>query len=189
MVGYELAKSLVLERTNPHVIMLMVDQGMLTMEDWDKAIALAEYYDEMEYRWKESQGTATERAQQFIKDGVLSQNRVWQMREEVIKEEFTESVRSGKTDQKKKDRYAALFSERLSADAIQRANDFPLESIITTRQRKALCPFHNEKTPSLSITKNLYFCFGCGAKGNTIQFIMNTQQLDFVQAVKYINSL
>ena len=38
-----------------------------------------------------------------------------------------------------------------------------------------LCPFHNEKSPSFSVSghKQIYYCFGCGAGGNVIRFIMN----------------
>tara|TARA_B110000014_G_scaffold236871_1_gene202423 strand:- start:1584 stop:3341 length:1758 start_codon:yes stop_codon:yes gene_type:complete len=51
-----------------------------------------------------------------------------------------------------------------------------------------LCPFHNEKTPSfsLNIDKQIYKCFGCGKGGGTINFIMDMQKLDFVDAVKYL---
>jgi len=49
-----------------------------------------------------------------------------------------------------------------------------------------LCPFHNEDTPSFSVSrdKQLYYCFGCGAAGNVISFIMQIEGLDFVEAVK-----
>jgi DNA primase len=51
-----------------------------------------------------------------------------------------------------------------------------------------LCPFHNEKTPSFSVSpdKQLYHCFGCGAGGNVITFVMEKERLGFVDAVKYL---
>lgn len=50
------------------------------------------------------------------------------------------------------------------------------------------CPFHREKTPSFHVSadKQLYHCFGCGAGGSVIQFIMNAEGLDFPEAVKYL---
>ena len=49
-----------------------------------------------------------------------------------------------------------------------------------------LCPFHNEKTPSFSVspTKQFYHCFGCGAHGNAIGFLMAYASLGYVDAVK-----
>ena len=54
---------------------------------------------------------------------------------------------------------------------------------------KAVCPFHNEKTPSLIITpsKGLFHCFGCGAGGNAINFIMKIENLSFIEAVKLLS--
>lgn len=50
----------------------------------------------------------------------------------------------------------------------------------------ACCPFHNEKTPSFSVSpeKQFYHCFGCGAHGNAIDFVMNFDRLEFVEAVE-----
>ena len=50
----------------------------------------------------------------------------------------------------------------------------------------ARCPFHTEKTPSFAVTRNkqLYHCFGCGAGGNAISFLMDYSHLDFVEAVE-----
>jgi len=50
----------------------------------------------------------------------------------------------------------------------------------------ARCPFHTEKTPSFAVTRNkqLYHCFGCGAGGNAITFLMDYSHLDFVEAVE-----
>ncbi|WP_144392072.1 DNA primase [Pleionea sediminis] len=51
---------------------------------------------------------------------------------------------------------------------------------------QACCPFHNEKSPSFSVSpdKQFYYCFGCGASGNVIGFIMEYDGLDFVEAVE-----
>lgn len=53
---------------------------------------------------------------------------------------------------------------------------------------KALCPFHHEKTPSFSVssTKQFYYCFGCGASGTAISFIMNFMHLGFVEAIEHL---
>ena len=51
-----------------------------------------------------------------------------------------------------------------------------------------LCPFHNEKTPSFTVspTKNIYKCFGCGKAGNSVQFLMDHEQLSFPEALRYL---
>lgn len=50
----------------------------------------------------------------------------------------------------------------------------------------ACCPFHDEKTPSFSVSpdKQFYYCFGCGAGGNALSFVMEYENLDFPQAVE-----
>ena len=47
------------------------------------------------------------------------------------------------------------------------------------------CPFHEERTPSFSVNPSdkLYYCFGCGAKGDVISFVRETEQLDFAEAI------
>ena len=49
-----------------------------------------------------------------------------------------------------------------------------------------LCPFHQEKTPSFSVNheKQFYYCFGCGAGGNALGFIMDNDHLDFPEAIE-----
>ena len=51
-----------------------------------------------------------------------------------------------------------------------------------------LCPFHNEKSPSFSVSpgKQMYYCFGCGAGGNVITFIMEYENYSFVEALKLL---
>ena len=49
-----------------------------------------------------------------------------------------------------------------------------------------LCPFHNEKSPSFSVSrqKQMYYCFGCGAGGNVFTFLMEYENYSFVEALK-----
>lgn len=51
-----------------------------------------------------------------------------------------------------------------------------------------LCPFHNEKSPSFSVSpgKQMYYCFGCGAGGNVFTFVMEYENYSFPEAVKFL---
>src|ERR1017187_9964425 len=51
-----------------------------------------------------------------------------------------------------------------------------------------LCPFHNEKTPSFTVspTKEIFKCFGCGRSGNTISFLMEHEKYSYVEALKWL---
>ena len=51
-----------------------------------------------------------------------------------------------------------------------------------------LCPFHNEKSPSFSVSrqKQMYYCFGCGAGGNVFTFLMEYENYSFPEAVKVL---
>ena len=55
----------------------------------------------------------------------------------------------------------------------------------------ACCPFHNEKTPSFTVNgeKQFYHCFGCGAHGNAIDFLMNYDKLEFVETVEELAAM
>ena len=61
----------------------------------------------------------------------------------------------------------------------------------TGRNFQALCPFHNEKTASFSVNpeKQFYYCFGCGATGTALTFLMEHDRLDFVAAVEALASI
>lgn len=54
---------------------------------------------------------------------------------------------------------------------------------------KVACPFHEDKTPSCVLYPHGkgFYCFGCNKGGDTIQFVMDYMQLDFIKAVKFIN--
>lgn len=57
------------------------------------------------------------------------------------------------------------------------------------REFKGCCPFHGEKTPSFYINpeSNLYYCFGCGAKGNALRFLMDYERLTFKEALQSLS--
>ncbi len=59
------------------------------------------------------------------------------------------------------------------------------------REYKACCPFHNEKTPSFTVSpaKGFYHCFGCGAHGTAISFLMDYDHLSFVEAVESLAAM
>src|SRR3954471_6110126 len=81
-----------------------------------------------------------------------------------------------------------------SVDEVKAAAD--MVSVVSARSplRKAgaryvgRCPFHEERTPSFSVnaTDKLYYCFGCGAKGDLITFVRETEQLDFAGAIEWL---
>lgn len=58
----------------------------------------------------------------------------------------------------------------------------------TGKNYSALCPFHTEKSPSFSVEpeKQFYYCFGCGAGGNALGFVMEYERLDFPQSVEML---
>src|ERR1700755_667201 len=51
---------------------------------------------------------------------------------------------------------------------------------------KGLCPFHDEKTPSFTVSpaRNVYFCHGCGAGGDAIKFLMDADHLTFGESIE-----
>ena len=81
-----------------------------------------------------------------------------------------------------------------SVEAVKAAGDIVAVISARTPLRKAgaryvgRCPFHDERTPSFSVNPadKLYYCFGCGAKGDLITFVRETEQLDFAGAVEWL---
>ena len=188
MTNGEIIFDMIHDGTSPRTISLLIKAGHYSVQDWDDGIAIAVAYDNMEKQWRESLSTAPERAAQFIADGVSPELAI-SARHEFIRQHFIDSIKSGKEDPEARARYQALFSNEISEADIKRAATFPLDRLISCKNGMARCPLHNEKTASLHITNNLYYCFGCGVKGNTIHFVRATRGLGFVDAVRYINSL
>jgi DNA primase len=81
-----------------------------------------------------------------------------------------------------------------SVEEVKAAADIVAVVSARTQLRKAgarylgRCPFHQERTPSFSVNPQdkLYYCFGCGAKGDLITFVRETEQLDFAEAVEWL---
>lgn len=94
-----------------------------------------------------------------------------------------------------------MTDQRISDDQIHRANSDIVRVVQQFVQLKkagknwsGLCPFHNEKSPSFSVKEDggkdgagFYYCFGCGAGGNAVQFVMSHLGLGFRDAVERIN--
>lgn len=59
------------------------------------------------------------------------------------------------------------------------------------REYTGLCPFHHEKTPSFTINddKGFYHCFGCGAHGDAIKYLMDKEKMPFIEAIEYLASI
>jgi DNA primase len=81
-----------------------------------------------------------------------------------------------------------------SVEAVKAAADMVQVVQTRTQVRKSgarwtgRCPFHEEKTPSFSVNAadKLYYCFGCGAGGDVIKFVRETEGLDFAQAIEWL---
>jgi len=88
---------------------------------------------------------------------------------------------------------ASLIPQGFIDDLLDRLD---IVEIIDTRVKlkksgknfSACCPFHDEKTPSFTVSqdKQFYHCFGCGASGNALGFLMNYERLEFPQAVEHL---
>src|SRR5258708_14012873 len=83
-----------------------------------------------------------------------------------------------------------------SVDAVKAGADFVEVGNGRTQLRKVggrytgRCPFHDERTPSFSVNAvdKLYYCFGCGAKGDLITFVRETEGLDFAGSIEWLGA-
>lgn len=87
-----------------------------------------------------------------------------------------------------------FYPEELVEEIRQKNDIVDVISSYVKLQRKGgshmgLCPFHNEKSPSFSVSasKQMYHCFGCGVGGNVFTFIMEYENYTFVEALKYLS--
>lgn len=85
-------------------------------------------------------------------------------------------------------------SDTITPDDIKRAKSVPIESFYVGSLRKAggklwgRCSFHTEISASFTIyvAQNSFHCFGCGAHGDSIEFIMRFKNLQFIEAVRFL---
>jgi len=87
----------------------------------------------------------------------------------------------------------AHYSDELLEEVRSRNDIVDIISQYVTLKRKGrnffgLCPFHNEKSPSFSVSpdKQIFKCFGCGKGGNVFHFLMNAENISFVEAVQIL---
>lgn len=87
----------------------------------------------------------------------------------------------------------ARYSQNSISEVSRRNNIVDVVSSYVKLKRNGnnhigLCPFHKEKTPSFHVSedKQLYYCFGCGAGGNLFDFVMKVENLDFIDALKFL---
>ena len=88
---------------------------------------------------------------------------------------------------------APYYSDQLISEIVAANDIVDLISFYVRLKRggnsyKGLCPFHSEKTPSFSVSpdKQAYHCFGCGAGGGAVQFVRQIENLDYVEAIKFL---
>ncbi len=86
-----------------------------------------------------------------------------------------------------------MISEKSVQEIIETAKvEDVIQDYVTLKRRGVnllgLCPFHNEKTPSFTVSpaKNIYKCFGCGKGGNAVQFIMELENFTFPEALRHL---
>lgn len=176
--------------------------GEFVQEEWDRGAAMEQW----EAEWKASLPKDT--GQGFIDDGSLTKEEAFEMRKRGLYEKSRIAIQNYyeaklrrepnlEALETKKNKAATeynvhtfradYYDTSCTQQEITLADSKELASFIQTdRMGFALCIFHNEHTPSLHITENMYFCFGCGAAGRTISFIMRQRGMNFRNAVQFL---
>ena len=112
----------------------------------------------------------------------------WEQVVEILKGEKLEELRKEINHWKR-----LLFppkenKDTITDDQIRSAKEYPFSRLIEAKRNMAHCPFHNlDKHPSFYIKNNFGYCFACGWSGDTIKFLMESQTLNFKQAVEILS--
>ena len=160
---------------------------------WEEQEKYEEFVRGQERIWAGQQLSRTEREEAFG----LPTEQVETYRKKYLNQQYEREMRkvyeTGK-DSNLARRIRAEYHYRFEAKElteheIEQARNVPMEKLLETRRGYARCPFHNEKTPSLSIKGNLWHCFGCNDGGDSISFIMKSKNLNFKEAIKCLTQI
>ena len=162
---------------------------------------------EEEIKWRTTLLPKKERERLLVRDGIISKEKVFELRRKFLWDLYEKAVRNLEQAKVKGEpiSYCEKIKNRIkfeyeiftfqpnypkdgiSQAEIERADERNISDFISAGRWGFInCVFHNEKTPSLHISKNKFYCFGCGAKGRTINFIMKWQNVGFQEAVKFL---
>ena len=130
-----------------------------------------EYYDE-----------ATERNVDYLTKriiGIFAKYEYWKKRLHKLSMEYKFTIL----------RKSSKFNRnRITPTIIERAKEYPIEDIIQVNKNAfALCPFHEDRHPSLHCKHNFFHCFSCGVSGDVISLYMKQHNVDFVPAIKFLS--
>ena len=157
-------------------------------EDQDEDSVIEELEDE----WRKSLPSREEREKIFEKE--MGEYVVLETKRNFLLERFTEKTKRGEDTRREKVQYEIVTGKLKNAitdSMVEIAKNVPVKNILEQRGIKvtkgfAPCPFHEEKTPSFHITKNLYYCFSCQESGDTIKLVQKLYNYSFKDAIKFL---
>lgn len=71
----------------------------------------------------------------------------------------------------------------ITKEQILKAREYPITDLVKHRNYMAICPFHNDRNPSMNIRNNFYYCHTCGETGDVIDFLRKTEGISFRETV------
>ncbi len=169
-----------------------------------------QYHRDLRLGWEEKsyeKPNLKEIRQEFLGDGVVTEEQAHEMRRKYLMERYKKisevyfkllfedkKIPQELTAKRNRARfdyeihtYRPIVDKRIPGAKIETARSKWLGTLIKLDARGfAKCPFHNEKTESFKVDRNLYYCFGCGEKGDTIGFVMKQHSCSFREAIDFL---
>lgn len=168
------------------ILEISLEKVLEALQERDKILAENEKY-YFENEWPKVEKNIREFIEEFPKAE----------RDEMRRRYLLEQLREAKKDYPRtKERMKRLQFEiriftgeiqGISPEMIGRARNYSLDRLIESKRGMARCPFHSDKTPSMDVRKNFYYCYGCQATGDSIDLLMKTEGLNFRQAVQKLS--